>query len=315
MSRFGDRTRSGTGVTGWTKRTTGGPTTKVDEFTASGTWVVPSGVTYAIAHMIGGGGGIGAGAGAGGSSSVAFAGGTVTAAGGAAHTPNAINDAQDRSAGAANSGRGAKGRDDTVRSIELHGQDGAYIVAGDTVTPGANISVTVGSAGTAGTNGVAGGSGVVWIEYQTGGSPIKKVAAFTANGTWTVPTGVTYAVANIRAGGGGVSTGSSNGGNSSVAFAGGTVTATGGLSMPRRTVDNTRKNGAPVNSGGFAQGQDNAVDGGFMVRSNPGGFVVAGDTVTPGASISVTVGAAGGGGSDAAPSGGSGYVWIEYEQA
>jgi hypothetical protein len=261
--------------------------------------------------MIGGGGGVGVGAGNGGDSSVAFASGTVTAGGGAAHTAASYNAAASQAVGAANSGRGAKARDGTTTSIELNGQDGAYIVAGADVTPGASITVTVGSGGTAGTTGAAGGSGVVWIEY--GVNMRKRVARFTAGGTWTVPTGVTYAIANIRAGGGGVSTGASAGGNSSVAFAGGTVTATGGAAMTNRTVDNTRKNGAPANSGGWAQGQDNAVDGGYMVRSNSGGFVVAGDSVTPGASITVTVGAAGGGGSDAAPSGGSGYVWIEYE--
>ena len=286
--------------------------TTVDVFTSSGTWTVPAGVAYAIAHMIGGGGGIGSGAGGGGDSTVAFAGGTVTAVGGPSHTPNAYNDAQDRAAGTANSGRGAKGRDLNTTSIELQAADGAYIVAGDTVTPGASITVTVGGAGGAGVNGAAGGTGVVWIEYGVN-SP-KRVASFKSNGTWTVPSGVTYAVAHMRGGGGGVSTGASAGGNSSVAFAGGTVTAYGGSAMTRRTVDNVRKLGAPANSGGFAQGQDNAVDGGHLVRSVAGGFVVAGGAVTAGASITVTVGAAGGGGSDNAPSGGSGFVWIEYDQ-
>jgi hypothetical protein len=61
-----------------------GSMTQVDAFTASGTWTVPAGVTYAIAHIRAGGGGVGATAGAGGTSSVAFAGGTVSATGGVA---------------------------------------------------------------------------------------------------------------------------------------------------------------------------------------------------------------------------------------
>jgi hypothetical protein len=32
---------------------------RIEAFTASGTFTVPAGVTYAIAHMLGGGGGIG----------------------------------------------------------------------------------------------------------------------------------------------------------------------------------------------------------------------------------------------------------------
>ena len=148
---------------------------KVDRFTSSGTWTVPAGVTYAIAHITGGGGGIGANtsnAGQGGSSSVAFASGTVTATGGGA---NAV--AGDGSnitgsvsvAGQANSGHGAgavSGK--TGSSSSGRAEDGAYIVAGAAVTPAASITVTVGAGGTAGTGGdggAAGGSGYVWIEY------------------------------------------------------------------------------------------------------------------------------------------------------
>ena len=149
---------------------------KVEAFTASGTWTVPTGVTYAIAHIRGGGGGIGANtanAGQGGSSSVGFASGTVTATGGG---PNAV--AGDGSnvtgsvpvAAQANSGHGAgavSGK--TGSSSSGRAEDGAYIVAGATVTPAASITVTVGAGGTAGTGGdggAAGGSGYVWIEYQ-----------------------------------------------------------------------------------------------------------------------------------------------------
>jgi hypothetical protein len=58
---------------------------RIEAFTGSGTWTVPAGVTYAIAHMLGGGGGGGAqnddGA-SGGDSTVAFASGTVSGPGG-----------------------------------------------------------------------------------------------------------------------------------------------------------------------------------------------------------------------------------------
>lgn len=138
--------------------------TEVARFTTSGTWTVPAGVTYAIAHIRGGGGGTGAGAGAGGSSSVAFAGGTVTANGGAAYGGSQTTSATNRVAGAANSGLGAAGPDSSATFFAKAG-DGANIVGADTVTPAAGITVTVGAGGTAGTNGEAGGSGFVWIEY------------------------------------------------------------------------------------------------------------------------------------------------------
>jgi hypothetical protein len=143
----------------------GGGMTEVEAFTASGTFTVPTGVTYAIAHITGGGGGVGASAGAGGTSSVAFAGGTISATGGAEMTLAVVNNAQWRNAGAANSGNGARGVDNAGQQASVVGQDGAYIVAGDAVTPAASITVTVGAGGTAGTGGAAGGSGYVWIEY------------------------------------------------------------------------------------------------------------------------------------------------------
>jgi hypothetical protein len=140
-----------------------GSMTEVAAFTASGTWTVPAGVTYAIAHIRAGGGATGnASSGNGGTSSVAFAGGTVSATGG-----NGLNAGTDLVAqpGAANSGNGS-----TCRSASTFGYtapNGAYIVAGGAVTPAASITVTVGAGGVAGTgNGAAGGSGYVWIEYQ-----------------------------------------------------------------------------------------------------------------------------------------------------
>jgi len=152
--------------------------------------------------------------------------------------------------------------------------------------------------------------------WQTvGASSVKKVEAFTASGTWTVPTGVTYAIAHIRGGGGGIhsNTAGSDGGDSSVAFAGGTITATGGAGVGGLESSDQSAQGS-------ANGEDNSGHGGFASygygsgsrgrsdRGYDGTYIVAGDTVTPAASITVTVGAGGTG--DGV--GGSGYVWIEY---
>lgn len=151
----------------------GSPMKKVAAFTSSGTWTVPSGVTYAIAHIRGGGGGAGRSStgGQGGTSSVAFAGGTVTAVGGnpgIQSRQNAYVYNEVSRSGNTNSGAGAhyaSGSDGPYTNQEP-GFDGVYIVAGDDVTPGASITVTVGAGGTAGTGGANGGSGYVWIEYQ-----------------------------------------------------------------------------------------------------------------------------------------------------
>jgi hypothetical protein len=146
--------------------------TEVTAFTASGNFTVPSGVTYAIAHITGGGGGCGrAGAGgAGGTSSVAFAGGTISATGGAGQNASNFNADNNAIAGATNSGQGASMNAVVSASFgglgAIAGGNGAYIVAGGAVTPAASITVTVGAGGTAGTSGAAGGSGYVWIEYQ-----------------------------------------------------------------------------------------------------------------------------------------------------
>lgn len=146
--------------------------TKVDRFTASGTWTVPAGVTYAVAHIRGGGGGVGityASAGDGGNSSVAFASGTVTANGGTkAGTAGVAMYQSDFQTPPANSGQGAKGISGGSGTFSWNAiaTDGAYVVAGAAVTPAASITVTVGAGGTAGTDGRAGATGYVWIEYQ-----------------------------------------------------------------------------------------------------------------------------------------------------
>jgi hypothetical protein len=146
----------------------------VATFTASGTWTVPTGVTYAIAYIRGGGGGVGsASSGTGGTSSVAFAGGTVSATGGVGVNTNFATNAFVSSAvGTTNSGQGAKITNYYDTGTRLAGigvltaQDGALITAGGTVTAGASITITVGAAGAAGTSGIAGGSGYVYIEFE-----------------------------------------------------------------------------------------------------------------------------------------------------
>jgi len=148
-----------------------GSVTKVTAFTANGTFTPPTGVTYAIAHIRAGGGGVGtASAGAGGNSSVAFAGGTITATGGNPFNSAIINSTTIAVAGAVNGGQGAQFSGNYSANAALgtgsQGTDGAYIVAGGDVTAGVGITVTVGAGGTAGTSGAAGGSGYVWIEYQ-----------------------------------------------------------------------------------------------------------------------------------------------------
>jgi len=144
--------------------------TNVHAFTASGTWTVPAGVTYAIAHIRAGGGGIGTGSsGAGGTSSVAFAGGTVSATGGAAFNAAVSTiDVFSAFAGAANSGQAAtvSYRAGATAYAGAIGNAGAEVVAGGAVTPAASITITVGAGGVAGSSGAAGGSGYVWIEYQ-----------------------------------------------------------------------------------------------------------------------------------------------------
>jgi len=137
---------------------------KIAAFTSSGTWTVPTGVTYAIAHMLGGGAGVGQSlTGTDGSdSSVAFSGGTVTSKGGTKSQFNTT--ASHAVAAAANSGRSASITSDASGS-PYFGSDSQWGVAGAAVTPAASITVTVGAGGTAGTSGAAGGSGYVYIEY------------------------------------------------------------------------------------------------------------------------------------------------------
>ena len=138
---------------------------RIARFTGSGNWTVPAGVTYAIAHMMGGGGGFGQGttAGNGAASTVAFASGTVSGNGlskGVGVSGSFIYVAS----GAANTGQsGVAARN--VNGELLAGPANGFVVAAATVTPAATIAVVVGAGGSAGTTGAAGGSGYVYIEY------------------------------------------------------------------------------------------------------------------------------------------------------
>lgn len=157
------------------------------------------------------------------------------------------------------------------------------------------------------------------LVFPTGGAvKTTKVAAFTASGTFTPPTGVTYAIAHIRAGGGGAGTASAGaGGTSSVAFAGGTVSATGGAAYNVPSGDNFTSYAAATNSGLgalFRSFNSNfAADQSQSANAGAGAYIVAGGAVTPGVGITVTVGAGGTAGTSGA-AGGSGYVWIEYTE-
>ena len=158
-------------------------------------------------------------------------------------------------------------------------------------------------------------SGQVIMAVPTKGN--MKVDRFTTSGTFTPPAGVTYAIAHIRGGGGGIGGDSGpTGGTSSVAFAGGTVSCTGGVGMILPITNQTQQavNGA-ANTGqsGASTGYHNSLSlstgqGGNMSS----GEIVAGGDVTAGVGITVTIGAGGVGTGAAASTGGTGYVWIEY---
>ena len=163
------------------------------------------------------------------------------------------------------------------------------------------------------------GSISVWNGSSWNGiSKMRKVTRFTASGTFTPPTGVTYAIAHIIGGGGGIGGDSGpTGGTSSVAFASGTVSSTGGPGMilPITNQGQTAVNG-PANTGlsGAGSGYHNSLglstgQGGNMNS----GEIVAGADVTAGVGITVTVGAGGIGTGAGSSTGGTGYVWIEYE--
>lgn len=142
----------------------------------------------------------------------------------------------------------------------------------------------------------------------------KKVALFTSTGSWTAPAGVTYAIANIMPGGGGGG-GSSNGGygGNSSCFGRTALGATGGTQG--QSTDwgsgvsaqaNTGNGGGSTRNGPANQGWISAASPAFNAN-----ILIAGSSVTPGTSYTVTVGGGGSQGGNAG-NGGSGYVAIEY---
>lgn len=146
------------------------------------------------------------------------------------------------------------------------------------------------------------------------GGAMTKVEAFTTSGTFTPPAGVTYAIAHIRAGGGGSGSASAGtGGTSSVAFAGGTISATGGAGV-NASVNGSQVAGAANSGHGAVWGyRDPGGAAGWSGQSHDGAYIVAGGAVTAGVGITVTVGAGGTAGTGGA-AGGSGYVWITYQE-
>lgn len=140
----------------------------------------------------------------------------------------------------------------------------------------------------------------------------KKIAAFTASGTWTVPAGVTYAIAHCLGGGGGTSADATAtaGGDSSVVLNTLTVTSPGGLEGNGTGDGNSfQSESAPSNSGMGARGWYTGVGrSGVQNSGYYSQWITGGDAVTPAASVTVTVGSGGTG----SATGGSGYVYIEY---
>ncbi len=285
--------------------------------TGATNYTVPAGVTYMIATITGGGGGVAMGASAGGNggdSSVAFAGGTVTAAGGVQFSTT--SSLTNKSATGARWGAGAAVNVTGMSGAQFAAANGATIRAGGATTPGATVVVTVGAGGTAGTNGAAGKQGIVILEYYA--SNKRRCDLFTAGGTFTPPTGVTTVNAYIRGAGGSSNVDDANtgsGGSSSVAFAGGTVTALGGTARVA-----SRGSGPTFNSGRSAA--NNSGDGSLSASfgGSNGVEVAEGErgqeqlvtgAVTPGTGITVTVGA----GVSYSGTSGSGCVWIDYEVA
>ena len=141
---------------------------------------------------------------------------------------------------------------------------------------------------------------------------MTEVAAFTASGTFTPPAGVTYAVAHITAGGGGVGQTAGAGGTSSVAFAAGTISATGGAASTGLVNTAASTLAGATNSGNGALGTVIDGTGYVQYQAQNGAEIVAGGAVTPAVGITVTVGAGGTAGTNGA-AGGSGYIWIEYQ--
>ena len=145
--------------------------------------------------------------------------------------------------------------------------------------------------------------------------PTIEVFNTTGAGTWTVPAGVTYAVVTLQGGGGSVNTfgGGTDGGDSTFAFAGGTVTAKGGRGASSGVGTGDQSTAVSyaglANSGDGAFQAGSATTGGAAMATN-GALLVFGGAVTAGASIALNVGKGGDGAGERF--GGSGFVRVEY---
>lgn len=156
----------------------------------------------------------------------------------------------------------------------------------------------------------------------------RRIVRFNASGTWVVPAGVFFARANMKGGGPGATTSTSTGipgSASSIAWPTGTIVAPGG--QGGATGASVVGINGPANTGdgpawrtaeGYGWGSADRASGAGYRHGNgsvtgtgrwEGHEVKCGSTVTPGSSITVTVGAGG----DGTVDGGSGYVDIEYE--
>ena len=92
---------------------------------------------------------------------------------------------------------------DTLTAADVNGylmDQSVMVFAGTAARSSAIPSPSTGMVAYSTATGLQLYNGTDWV----GVSRMKNVATFTASGTWTVPTGVTYAIAYIRAGGGGV---------------------------------------------------------------------------------------------------------------
>lgn len=293
------------------------------QFTTLGanSYTVPAGVTYIIANIIGGGGGVGLGATAGGNgaaSSVAFAAGTITAAGGANMSTTTVGTNGNPPTPVTGNRWGSGGYTSRYTSpfgVFMQGANGAFIRAGGAVTAGATLTVTVGAGGTAGTNGVAGKQGTVWLEYYAANK--RRCEIFQSSGTFNPPSGVTTVNAFIRGAGGGVGFfdgGGGTGGSSSVAFTAGTQTSLGGVGNvhPRGGFPtyNVSRISAANSGDGVIQAYSNN-DNGFILVGERGQERTVQGAVAFGTGVTVTIGT--GGLSDQGNAAGSGCVWIEYD--
>lgn len=290
----------------------------IEEFytAGSGTWTVPTGITYAVVYMGGGGGGVNTGGagGDGGNTTFSFAGGTVTANGGKGHSDG--TGTSDQTYAASWSAQRASGGAFAVGSGTTGGAawatDGQEIIYGGAVTPGASISYTVGAGGTGTYTGAA---GYIIIEYGTNLNS-RRIETFTTSGTFTPPATTTVVKATI-CGGGGSSTTDNNGkatdgSSSSVAFSGGTVTAVGGKGGSTYRAGFSTVEGAAAASksgkGARARSRDSGNGGRSLVVGGDGQQRIVRRTVTPSSGITVTIGAGGTYGY----AGGDGYVIFDY---